>query len=116
MKKILLPLCALLSAIPATAAPPAPQEREVSISFLRFGAIRDFRPVGNDVVYFQGEQRIWYRATLAGPCFNLPGAIRIGLDSRYGNVLDNTTSLLVEGERCRIQSLVRSGPPPRRRG
>jgi hypothetical protein len=116
MRRLLLPLLALAAAAPAALAqPPAPADREVRIPFVQFGAIRNFRNVGDDVVYFQGRRRMWYRATLNGPCINLPRALRIGLDTRYGDTLDNTSSLIVEGESCRIVSLVRGDPPPRRR-
>jgi Family of unknown function (DUF6491) len=115
MKKLALPLFALVAtaSAPALAAAP-PTDREVRIPFVQFGAIRGFRPVGDDVVYLQGVRRIWYRAQLNGPCINLPHALRIGLDTRYSSTLDNSSSLLVEGERCRIVSLVRADPPPRR--
>lgn len=83
MKKLALPLVALVAtaSVPALAGPPT-ADREVRIPFVQFGAIRGFRPVGDDVVYLQGRRRIWYRAQLNGPCINLPHALRIGLDQR----------------------------------
>ena len=122
MRELLLPATAamLAAAVPAIAQP-APQEaparEEVRIPFASFGAIRNFRPVGDDVVYLEGTHRRWYRAELNGPCINLPAALRIGFDTRYnGSTLDNTSTLIVGGEPCRIVSLTRAdGPPPRRR-
>jgi hypothetical protein len=111
MKKLLL-LLALLAA--AGAAPPQPEQAR--IPFIGFRTIRTFHPVGDDVVYLQDTRRNWYRATLNGPCLNLPHAIRIGVDTRFsGDTLDNTSSFIVDGERCPIHSLVRSDPPPPRR-
>lgn len=115
MNRPALLLLAFFAAAPALAAPPPAADREVRIPFVQFGAIRGFRPVGDDVVYLQGRRRIWYRAQLNGPCINLPHALRIGLDQRYSSTLDNSSSLIVEGERCRIVSLVQADPPPRRR-
>jgi len=115
MKTRLLPLIALAAAPAVQAGPPSAGPREVRIPFVAFGAIRSFRNVGDDVVYLQGRRRTWYRATLNGPCTNLPHALRIGLDTRYSSTLDNSSSLLVEGESCRIVSLVQADPPPRRR-
>ena len=122
MKELLLPVAALLAAIvPAFAdaahGPAAAPAEQVRIPFASFGAIRNFRPVGDDVVYLQGTHRRWYRAELNGPCINLNSALRIGFDTRYnGNTLDNTSTLIVGGEPCRIMSLTRAdGPPPRRR-
>lgn len=122
MKELLLPVTAafLAAAVPAAAAGPGPQSaparEEVRIPFASFGAIRNFRPVGDDVVYLEGTHRRWYRAELNGPCINLPAALRIGFDTRFnGDTLDNTSTLIVEGEHCRIMSLTSAdGPPPRR--
>jgi hypothetical protein len=115
MKQLVLPLFALAATIstPASAQPRA--DREVRIPFVQFGAIRGFHADGDRVVYLQGRRRTWYRAELNGPCLNLPHALRIGLDQRYSSTLDNSSSLIVEGERCRIVSLTQADPPPRRR-
>ena len=122
MKELLLPLTAALlaAAVPVAAAGPEPQRpparEEVRIPFASFGSIRNFRPVGDSVVYLEGTHRRWYRAELNGPCINLPSALAIGFDTRFnGDTLDNTSTLIVRGERCRIMSLTRAdGPPPRR--
>ena len=106
------------TALPAAAAPPVPAaDEEVRVPFVRFGGIRSFHPVGDEIVYLQGRHsREWYRATMNGPCLNLSHALRIGVDTRFnGDVLDNSSRLLVDGDSCAIRSLVRSGPPPRRR-
>jgi len=106
-------IAAALAAAAGPAPPPAPEAR---IPFLSFRSIRTFHPVGDDVIYLQDTRRNWYRATLAGPCFNLATAIRIAVDTRYsGDTLDNSSSFLVDGQRCPIHSLVRSDPPPDRR-
>ena len=119
MKELLLPaIAALLSAaVPAVAGPSTPQPEQVRIPLASF-TIRSFHPYGDDVVYLEGPRRQWYRAELAPRCFELQSAIRIALDTRFnGNTLDNTSSLIVGRERCRIVSLTRAdGPPPRRRG
>jgi len=106
----------LIAALLAAAADPAsPPAEEARIPFVGFHSIHTFHPVGDDVVYLRDTRRNWYRATLAGPCFNLNSAIRIAVDTRYsGDTLDNTSSFIVDGQRCPIHSLVRSDPPPRR--
>ena len=111
-----LALAAAFAASASAAAPPPPERaEEVRIPFVDFGSIRTFRPVGQETVYLQDRRRNWYRATLNGPCLSLPAAIRLGIDNRYSHVLDNTSTFIVDGERCPIHSLVRSGPPPKRR-
>lgn len=120
MKVLLLPAAAALLAasVPAFAAGPAPgapAREEVRIPLARF-TIRNFHPVGDDVVFLEGPRRTWYRAELAPRCYELQSALRISLDTRFnGDTLDNSSSLLVGRERCRIVSLTRAdGPPPRR--
>ena len=122
MKELLLPATAALlaAAVPAVAQPApdkAPTLEQVRIPFATFGTISSFRPVGDDVVYLEGTHRRWYRAELAPRCHELQSALRIGFDTRFsGNTLDNTSTLIVGRERCRIVSLTRAdGPPPRRR-
>lgn len=123
MKQLLLPVAAaiLAAAVPAMASQPAPATKapapeEVRIPFVAFGALRSFRDDGDRIVYLEGTNRRWYKAELSGPCFNLPHALRLGFDTRFnGDTLDNTSTLIVDGERCRIASLVRADPPPQRR-
>ncbi len=115
---LLLPL-ALAAAVPAAASPPEGDHidwnAEVRIPMAGF-RIRSFRSDGMETVYFRVRRDEWYRATLVGQCWGLPNALRIGFDTHGSSTLDNTSNLLVDGESCRIHSLVRApGPPPRRR-
>ncbi|TFI58340.1 hypothetical protein E2493_10155 [Sphingomonas parva] len=118
MKKIVLALAALVVAAPSLAAPGAsghPSEvRQASIPFVNLRGIRDFRAEGRDAVYLQDRARNWYRAELAGPCYGLPFAHAIGVDTRGGNGLDRFGSLIVEGNRCPVLSLIRSAAPEKR--
>jgi len=120
MKELLFPAAAALlaAAVPAFAAPApsAPAREEVRIPLARF-TIRNFHPVGDDVVYLEGTRHQWYRAELVPRCFELQSALHIALDTRFnGDTLDNSSSLIVGRERCRIASLTRAdGPPPPRR-
>jgi len=120
MKELLFPVAAALLAasVPVFAAPApgAPAREEVRIPLARF-TIRNFHPVGDDVVYLEGTRHQWYRAELVPRCFELQSALHIALDTRFnGDTLDNSSSLIVGRERCRIASLTRAdGPPPPRR-
>ena len=117
MTKIVILAAAALLAGGASAAPagqPVPAEAEVSIPFVGFRAIRTFDAVSDEVVYIQHRNRQWYRATVFGPCFGLRFAHTIGIYSRGGfSTLDRFSDLIVDGQRCKVASLVRSGPPPR---
>lgn len=103
---IFLPIALALT--PASAPVSDRPEPQARIPFVNHGSVRNFRPVGDDVVYLQDTRRNWYRADLAVPCFNLRSSIRIGVDTRFGGTLDSTSSFIVNGERCPIRSLVRS--------
>ena len=109
-KKYLLPLCALLAAVPASAAQKDVAEREARIPLLSYGTVRDFRPIDNDTVFFRAGRR-WYRAETVGYCQGLRFAHRIGVNSRGMNSLDRFSDLIVEGRRCPIASLVESPAP-----
>jgi len=98
----------------ALAADPPARAPEARIPFANFGSIRTFRTAGEDVIYLQDTRRQWYRAELGGPCPGIERALRIGVDSRYSSTVDNSTTLIVDGQRCPIHSLVRSAAPPRR--
>ena len=119
MRRILLfsLMLAAAAAAPLGASPPegdhVVEQARIPLAGYR---VRTFRTVGFDTVYFRVGRRDWYRAKLIGQCPGLPNALRIGFDTHGSSTLDNTSSLLVDGESCRIHSLVRvAEPPPRRR-
>jgi hypothetical protein len=101
----------LLSGV-AAAQPAGPEGQEASIPRIHLDNLRRFRAEGTDTLYLQAAGQ-WYRASLVGGCKELPWATRIGFDTRGGRTLDRLGTILVEGDRCDIESLVRSGPPPR---
>jgi len=106
----------LLIAAPAMAAkppPPAPGT-EASIAFPNHGGIYDWQAVDRETLYIQDASRHWYLAKLMGPCLDLDFAERIGFVSSGNDVFDHFSSILVRGQRCPLQSLVRSAPPPKK--
>ena len=109
-----LPLALLAAG--AQAQTPAPDTgKPATIPFIRFNAIRDFEADSDKGVYLQDQQRRWYYASMVGPCTGLPFAVKIGVDTRFaGDTLDSTGTLLLDGDRCKIDRLVTSGPPPQR--
>lgn len=120
MNKIVLSVAAAASlggAVPAAAeAPPAEEAgEEVSIPFFHIGGMRTFRAIDQNTLYIQARRREWYRVTTFGSCLNLPWARSIGVDTRGSPVFGRTSVLIVDGERCNVRSVVRSGAPPSRR-
>jgi hypothetical protein len=89
--------------------------KETSIPFIGTIGLYNFEADGDRGVWLQDQQRRWYYARVLGPCTGLPFATRIGVDTRFGgNQLDRTGTLLVDRQRCHIDSLTASnGPPPK---
>lgn len=89
--------------------------KETSIPFIGTIGLYNFEADSDRGVWLQDQQRRWYYATVVGPCTGLPFATRIGVDTRFGgSQLDRTGTLLVDRQRCPINSLVASnGPPPK---
>jgi hypothetical protein len=123
MDSFLLAVAAAAAALPAAASagsaapaavPAVEDEREVRIPFVNFRNIRSFHSQDDGIVYLQDQRRNWYRAELHGPCFGLRWALRIAVDTRGSTVFDRFSVLIVDGERCPVRSLTRSGKPERR--
>jgi hypothetical protein len=116
MKKLLMTV-AVLAAPAIAAASPTNAEigQEARIAFPNNATIRTFRADDRDTLYIQDRARRWYRASVIGPCINLPFAHAIGVEQRGSSVLDRFSALIVEGERCQLNSFVRVGAPPERR-
>jgi len=122
MKNALLALgaaasLASLSAAPAHAETPpttAATQAEVRVPFLHIGRFRTFRAYDDETLYLRGSHRRWYRLTTLGPCPNLPWARVIGVDTNRGPTLDRFSTLIVDGDRCQLRSVVNSGEPPKR--
>ena len=111
---IAFPLLALAGGAIFAQTPPRETGKPASIPFVDMRGIEDFQPDGDHAVYLQDRSRKWYRATIIGPCLGLPYATRIGVKARGGSSLDKYGSLLVDGEDCRIEELVTSGPPSKK--
>jgi hypothetical protein len=115
MKMILFALAAFAAAAPATAETPVTSAPEARIPFLHIGSMRTFRAIDRNTLYVEARQREWYRVTTLGACINLPWARTIGVDTRGSGTFDRYSTLIVDGERCALRSVVRSGEPPSRR-
>jgi hypothetical protein len=112
---LILPLL-ILSGTVATAADKAPRElgKPAAIPFVDIDGVYDFEADGDRAIYLQDRSRNWYHATLMSPCTSLSFATRIGVKTRGTSSLDKFGSILVDGQDCRIEELLTSGPPPKR--
>lgn len=96
---------------------PAPVEpgKETSIPFVGTIGLYDFEADSDHGVWLQDQRRAWYYARISGICSGLPFADRIAVDTRFGgSQFDRTGLLLVDGQRCYIDSLTTSAGPPKK--
>ena len=97
-----------------TAAPVEPGT-ETSIPFVGTIGLYDFEPDSDRGVWLQDQRRAGYYARISGICSGLPFANRIAVDTRFGgSQFDRTGVLLVDGQRCYIDSLTTSLGPPKK--
>lgn len=105
---------ALLAGCANTSNPAPLPGPQASIPFVDHGGVRDFHAIDDRSIYLQARDRQWYRADLFGPCFGLPYAVGIGIDADPTGRLDRFGTIIVDGERCKIASLIPSEPPRQR--
>lgn len=113
MKSLLISLAIAGLPLAAAASPAAPSApTQASIPFVNHGGIRDWQAVDRDTLYVQDQSRHWYKAELFAPCFDLPFAQAIGFETRGIDTFDRFSTVRVGRDRCAVQSLTRSDPPP----
>jgi hypothetical protein len=101
------------SASPAFAKP-APWPKlgvETQINFPNFGAINNFEADGDRGIWFEDRNRRWYYAELFGPCHGLNFVQTIGFDTRGSASFDKFSSIIVEGQDCKLATLVTAEKP-----
>ena len=112
-----LPALFAATAASAQQAGPTPGPRsgeESSIPFITRGEVRTFTATDNgEGVFIQNSRRDWYYVTFFGRCNELPWANAIGFKTFGGGpTLERGDTILAGRDRCVIQSIVHSGPPP----
>ena len=112
LSKTFVAALALATAVPAVAATEAP--KEARINFVDHGGIRDWRVVDRDTLLIRGRGSQWYKAELFAPAWGLNYAHTIGFDTGFGGSFDRFSSVIVEGRRYPLRSLVEIEPPARR--
>jgi hypothetical protein len=93
-------------------AAPAPA-REAQIPFAD-KTIWNWQVVDDRTVLIQDRGRRWYKATLLGPCVNLPFAERLGFESNSDGAFDKFSAIHVREQRCPLVSLVKTTAPPKK--
>jgi Family of unknown function (DUF6491) len=113
---ILLSIAAAILATPIQAKKRAPHVWpelgvEAQILFPNYGAIRNFEADGNNGIWLEDRHRRWYYAEMFGACQGLNFAQAIGFDTNSAANFDKFSSIIVDGEDCRIESLVTAEKP-----
>ncbi len=115
MNKILTAMAALGAALVPVSAPAAgqqaPRGEEVAIPFPRTG-IRTWHADTDRILYVMDRSRRWYRVELMRPCQGIQYNYAIGFDTRGLSRFDRHSFILARGQRCPVNSVVRSDPPP----
>lgn len=93
---------------------PAPGEPEAQIHFVQYGAVNNWHADNDRMLYIQDRGRQWYRVDLFGPCMGLEYANGIRLIPSDGaGTFDRFGSIASRGQRCKVESVKRIGPPLR---
>lgn len=112
---MLVPALALTAGTASAQRAPQHREKQVTIPLVGGSSVRTFQPtLRGDGVYIQSFRGDWYLARLYGPCFDLPYASRIGFKSFSSMSLDRGDTIIAGRQQCKIASIVRSGPPPKK--
>lgn len=96
--------------------PAHPTGEEASIPFITRGHVRTFTADADGRgVYIQNARRDWYYARFFARCTELPYAFAVGFKTFGASSMLSRGDTIVAGrEQCKIASIVKSGPPPKK--
>lgn len=94
----------------AAEAPPG----ETAIPFISSLNSVEWKRLNNRAVYIRGGNGDWYLVRTTNRCTRLASSSALGFETSALNQLDRFGALLVQGQRCPVASVVRSGPPPKK--
>ncbi|GIL38116.1 DUF6491 family protein [Roseiterribacter gracilis] len=90
----------LLAGCAQPAPPPTQPVADARISFFTL-SVDDWKAEDSSAVLIRTKDRHYYRATMLGPCPDLPWAgLALGFDTRGGQDLDRFGAVIVKGRRC----------------
>lgn len=108
-------LCVAVAAaalVPASAIAKSPSGSSASVPFVHFGGIQDWQADDENTLYVESQGGQWFRAEMAGPCFNLPNALGLRIDTGGTDTFDAFSTVIVGHERCQVMNVTQvSGPP-----
>ncbi len=89
-------------------------QKPVSIPFADLGAIRNFRPIGDEALLIEASGHRWFRATFYGRCLGLRSAENVAFMTEPGGSLDRFSAIYVDGHRCAFRSFEPTDPPAKK--
>lgn len=98
----------------ATAEAPRPAN-EVAIPFMSSLREVEWQAASDDSLYLRGGNGDWYFVRTSNRCTRLKTSLALGFDVSAADQLDRHGAILVQGQRCPVASITRSGEPPRKR-
>ena len=112
MTRFIVRAAACLTLAACAGSTPLP-ENQASIPFLSRATVRDWEAPNDKTLYIEHMNRTWYRADLFAPCSGLPYASAIGFVNERGrSAFNRFGEIVVDGKRCKVDSLVETPPPP----
>ncbi|HYE28007.1 MAG TPA: DUF6491 family protein [Allosphingosinicella sp.] len=104
----------LLGLVAGSAAAADMDPGETAIPFI--GSLRnvEWKAASDDSLYIRGGKGEWYFVRTTNRCTRLRAARAIGFQASALNQLDRHGAILVQGVRCPVASVVRSGEPPKK--
>lgn len=112
MQRISLAIVSILAVSATVAAAQAPAE--TAIPFVSSIGSVEWQRASDNSVYIRGGNGSWYLVRTMNRCTRLRTAIALGFQTSALNQLDRHGALLVQGQRCPVESVTRSGDPPRK--
>ena len=86
---------------------------ETAIPFISSTQVVEWRVRDESSLYVHGITNQWYLVATMGNCGRLRTANSLGFVTARGtDDLDRQGAILAEGQRCQIESVTRSEPPP----
>ena len=88
---------------------------EASIPYVRSNGVAEWKKASKDSLYVKAINGDWYLVRTMGRCSALGQAFTLGFETSLHGELDRHGTIVAEGQRCPIASVIRSEAPPRKR-
>ena len=112
MKPILFPPLAAFALSACATSGGEVGSNEAAIPYVSSNGIVEWRPIGSDALYIRAITGDWFHVRTMGNCNRLRTATSLGFVTSALDQLDRHGTIIAEGQRCPLLSVVKSAPPP----